>query len=390
MKKSTILIFLRYYVPGFKSGGPIKSIKNLTNSLSNKYNFKIVTLNRDFGDKRPYKGLKKNKFLNLGNCKVNYIDSSKNKEFQVYKILNNTKYDLIYLNSFFDKSFSIFPILINYFRLIPKKPIFLAVRGEFSKDTIQENKIKYFKKVIYIFVSKIFNLYNDIFWHATNLTEKNFIQSYFSNSKKKIFCVENFGDLNFEFKKKKFKKKIISIVFISRINKIKNLLFAIQVLNKVKIDVEFNIYGYVADKEYFKNCKKALKLLPQNIKVKFYGPLKSEHVNQTLQQNDILILPSLGENYGHIINEAFSVGTPVIISDKTPWTNLQKKKIGWSLSLKDETKFVDAINQYYKFSHKEKKLIRLRCIDFYKENILKRRKKIINDYNIILKKIIKI
>ena len=82
-----------------------------------------------------------------------------------------------------------------------------------------------------------------------------------------------------------------------------------------------------------------MKLLPQNIKVKFYGPLKSEHVNQTLQQNDILILPSLGENYGHIINEAFSVGTPVIISDKTPWTNLQKKKIGWSLSLKDETKF---------------------------------------------------
>ena len=133
-----------------------------------------------------------------------------------------------------------------------------------------------------------------------------------------------------------------------------------------------------------------MKLLPQNIKVKFYGPLKSEHVNQTLQQNDILILPSLGENYGHIINEAFSVGTPVLISDKTPWRNLQKKKIGWSLSLKNQTKFVDAINQYYKFSYQEKKLIRLRCINFYKKNILKRRKKIIDDYNIIFKKIIKI
>ena len=385
MKKYTILILLRYYIPGFKSGGPIKSIKNLTQSLSNRYNFKIITLNRDFGDKKIYRGIKTNTLINLPNCKAIYLDSSKNIKFQIYRILNNTKYDLIYLNSFFDKNFSINTVLMRYFCLIPKKPILLAVRGELFKDTIQENKLKFIKKTLYIYISRIFNLYNQIFWHSTNHREKVAIESYFKNSKNKNYYIENLGDLNVSSKKKISKKNFISIVFISRINKIKNLLFAIKILTKLNINVEFNIYGFIADKSYFKNCQIALKSLPMNIVYKFHGPIKSENVNQILKRNDILILPSLGENYGHIINESISVGTPVLISDKTPWKNLQKKGIGWSIPLNDKKKFVDAINYYYDLTIKEKKSMSMRCINFYKNNILSKRKKIIKSYDLIFR-----
>ena len=32
-----------------------------------------------------------------------------------------------------------------------------------------------------------------------------------------------------------------------------------------------------------------------------------------------------------------SVGLPVIISDNTPWQNLQEKNIGWDVNLKDHS-----------------------------------------------------
>ena len=39
--------------------------------------------------------------------------------------------------------------------------------------------------------------------------------------------------------------------------------------------------------------------------------------------NDFLILPTKGENFGHVIAESLSASLPVIISQNTPWRNLQ-------------------------------------------------------------------
>jgi glycosyltransferase involved in cell wall biosynthesis len=41
------------------------------------------------------------------------------------------------------------------------------------------------------------------------------------------------------------------------------------------------------------------------------------------------------ESFGHAIFEALSVGCPVLISDQTPWKNLQEKKAGWDLPISD-------------------------------------------------------
>jgi glycosyltransferase involved in cell wall biosynthesis len=39
------------------------------------------------------------------------------------------------------------------------------------------------------------------------------------------------------------------------------------------------------------------------------------------------------ESFGHAIFEALAVGCPVLISDQTPWKNLQKKQAGWDLPI---------------------------------------------------------
>jgi glycosyltransferase involved in cell wall biosynthesis len=71
--------------------------------------------------------------------------------------------------------------------------------------------------------------------------------------------------------------------------------------------------------------------------------LKSALVSETLSTYDLFFLPTFAENFGHSIAESMSVGTPVLISDNTPWRELEAKKWGWDFSLVQKENFVKAI-----------------------------------------------
>ena len=49
-----ILIVMGRYLPGYKDGGPVRSIKNLVDRLGTEYEFYILTVDRDHGDTEPY------------------------------------------------------------------------------------------------------------------------------------------------------------------------------------------------------------------------------------------------------------------------------------------------------------------------------------------------
>ncbi|MBN8497849.1 MAG: hypothetical protein J0M32_13465 [Candidatus Accumulibacter sp.] len=66
-------------------------------------------------------------------------------------------------------------------------------------------------------------------------------------------------------------------------------------------------------------------------------------VHTVLPGYDRFFLPPFSENFGHAINEALSVGVPVLISDKTPWRNLQEKGMGWDLPLDNRRAFIEVI-----------------------------------------------
>ena len=54
MSRRRILCFASYYLPGFKGGGPVRSLSNLCEWLGDDYDFRIVTRDRDIGDVAPY------------------------------------------------------------------------------------------------------------------------------------------------------------------------------------------------------------------------------------------------------------------------------------------------------------------------------------------------
>ena len=92
-------------------------------------------------------------------------------------------------------------------------------------------------------------------------------------------------------------------------------------------------YGRIVDNSYWDRCKKSLEKLPKNIKASFLGELKKDEVTVTFSKYDLFFFPTGGENYGHVIAESLSVGTPVLISKNTPWFNLESQHLGWDIDL---------------------------------------------------------
>ncbi|WP_232292601.1 hypothetical protein [Bacillus thuringiensis] len=136
-----ILILAPYYLPGFKGGGPIRSISNLVHTLGNELNFKIITSNRDLGDSIAYEKAQNEVWTKVGLAEVYYVTPEKFNFRYLRKIIQSTQYDFIYLNSFFNTNFSVIPILLRRMGIIPYKPIIVAPRGEFSPGALKIKKI---------------------------------------------------------------------------------------------------------------------------------------------------------------------------------------------------------------------------------------------------------
>lgn len=80
-----------------------------------------------------------------------------------------------------------------------------------------------------------------------------------------------------------------------------------------------------------------------NIKVNYRGSINSEKIPDELQTYDLMLLPTTGENFGHTILESFMAGCPVIISDRTPWKDLENAGIGRDIPLENPGGFKEAV-----------------------------------------------
>lgn len=338
--KNNILIFIDWFLPGYKAGGPIRSVANIVENLSNHFDFTIVTSDRDFGSNESYPNIEINAFIQKDNYKIIYLSPDYQNKAKYKEIINKKDFDVVYFNSLFSINFTLLPL-----RLIKKHKknikIILAPRGMLGQGALS---LKKKKKKIFLTGAKILGLYNNITWHATDKVEVLDIKKHFGQNSK-VLLVSNISEKIKPYIKKE--KNITKFIFLSRIAEKKNLLFSIKLFQKIKTDknIVFSIYGTNEDKEYLKKCMMEAQKVKGNISIRFLGELEHEKVNKILSSHHYYILPTLHENFGHSIFEAMSAGCPVIISDQTPWRNLESKGIGWDISLKDNKKFIDTIQK---------------------------------------------
>ena len=361
-----ILIIMGGFFPGEKYGGPPVSVDNFC-SLMDDYECYIVTKNHDMGEQMPYVGLREG-WNDRKNCKVLYLEDRDYGKSSFEKVILQINPDILYLQGIFQNS------IIPSLQLAQKYQIkvVLAPRGELCTGAFN---IKKYKKLPYISFLRITGLTKNVFFQSTSEEETEAIHKKLRIPLKKIFYLSNIPSVpSQDYIRIEKKKGSANFIFLSRIHPKKNLLGAIEYFNNISGDVIFDIYGPIEDKAYWEECKSACKMLPPSVKVSYKGLAPHDCVHQIFSQYHAFIFPTYSENFGHVIAEALMVGCPVIISNQTPWNDINDTVAGWAISLKNKDMFISAIQEIID-SDRDKMLIRTLQAKLYVREKLKKKKK---------------
>lgn len=329
-----------WYEPGFKAGGPIRSVANIVNALQKEFEFYILTSAYDLGETEPYPDIETNQWFDRGGVMIKYMSRANMKISAIRGNIIEINPDVLYLNSLFSKLYTLVPLT-----LVRRIPVIVAPRGMLGENSL---KIKRAKKNTFLKFTKLLGVFNRVTWHASTDVEKEDIVKVYG-TKCKIVVAQNIPtsqqlEMNEIISKRKTGN--VRFIYVSRIAKIKNLHLAVHALRKVRAKhhgkVEFHIYGNIEDKNYFEKLKVYIKEY-DNVSIEYKGVLNPALLSSTFLYADYFILPTKHENYGHAIVEAWANGCPTIISQNTPWRDLRVRNLGWDVDISNPDNLASAV-----------------------------------------------
>ncbi|MCF6242471.1 MAG: glycosyltransferase, partial [Bacteroidales bacterium] len=198
------------------------------------------------------------------------------------------------------------------------------------------------------------------------LEEKKEIKNIFKNNT--IWEAVNITDSPINSIKEKKEDKTFSFLFASRISPIKNIDFLVNIfLRRVfSKDITIDLYGPIEDKEYWNKCMILIKQLPDNITCNYHGAIDYYSLNNIYSTYDFFILPTHGENFGHAIYSALANGLPAIISNKTPWQDLEIHNAGFVLDLNIDI-FASTIEKCLNLNIEEREQMKKNALKYAKD-----------------------
>lgn len=344
------------FFPGKEYGGPPVSVDNFCSLI--KEDCFIVTHNHDRGDTSAYEGIESGVWVKRDNCSVMYLPDENYNKASFEQIIKELNPDLLYLQGLFQQC--VLPCL-----LLAKKyniNVLLAPRGELCEGAFK----KKYKKIPYITYLRALDLIKNVEFQSTSDEETEAIQRILKVKEKRVHFLTNIPSIP----KKEYERTVKvsgmgKFIFLSRIHPKKNLISAIKYFNGVQGDAVFDIYGPIEDDLYWKECQIEIEKLPKNVTVNYCGLVSHDEVHEVFAKYDAFLFPTFSENYGHVIAEALAVGTPVIISERTPWRNLETVGAGWDISLDNNIGFTKAIQSIIDINSTDYTLMSKKSKDYF-------------------------
>ncbi len=335
MSKPQVLAFIDWYKPFYKAGGPVRSMVNLVDHIGDRVDFHIVAGDRDYMARSSPNDLKQDEWSTLPTGERVWYASPQQRTLKQWKqLLRERAWDVVYINGLYSKWSTIAPLWI--LRGTKQRRI-VAVRGMLARGPMKQSPAK--KRAFLLFIKTV-GCFKGVEFQATNAEEVEDIRRWIGRDVK-IHLVPNLGrkvevSAPAPIQKNAGKLRLVSV---GRIAPEKNTLFAIERLRDVQGEVRFDLYGTVYDQAYWKRCQEAVAKLPANIIVEWHGHIEQDRVAAVLAEAHALYMPSVGENFGHTMLEALMVGRPLLISDRTPWKELEAKQAGWDIPLEEPERF---------------------------------------------------
>ena len=347
--RPVILTLLGVFQPGFDATGPNQSLLRMAEALSDSFRFRVVSMRA--GSEPIAEWTQLHGVDRLALARGTFGASG------LRRVLSETRYDLLVSNGMFDMELTVPALVQRRLGMIPRRPMMVAPRGEFSPGALA---LKHTRKAAFLYAARIGGLLSDVSIQATTNEEADYLRRSLSNTGP-ILLGPNVRPLApMPERAAPPRGGRLRVAFLSRIDRKKNLAFALDILRHADVPIEFDIFGPVSDETYWSECKAVIGDLPANVSVTIRGAIAQEQVPAALAAADLFFLPTLGENYGHAIVDALSAGTPVLLSDQTPWRNLRQPAAGWDLPLDRPSDFVEAIRTMAAMSADERAAQRIR------------------------------
>ena len=338
MKK--VLILNPRFLPGFRSGGPQQTVKNICDAFNEKAEIYLITKNCDFGSSEPY-DLPTDVWLDMYGIKIKYLPESE-YGFKKFKEAYQ-EFDHIYSCGLFcENSYQM--MFIHRFFGKPAKKLYVAPMGVFSEKAIFS---KGKKKQLFIRMFSALGMFDRVIWSFSSKYEEQDARQYLGKHIRDSLIAEDLpGKVDFTSQEIRTKQKgVLRVIFLSRISPMKNLEKCFEILKHAYSEkVIFDIYGTKEDDNYWNRCWSLAELLPDHVEVNDCGEIHPDKVIDTFRKYDVFLFPSKGENFGHVIYEALAGGCVPVISDRTPWRDFDQEKCGFVCSLEDTEAFQNAIS----------------------------------------------
>jgi len=308
------------------SGGPSRSIVQLTDSLANNEDLLISIFSQKLINK---------KVINSSNDKVVILVVNSNSMlslmfsiasfFRIYRIFKKNRPSIVH-------SHGIWSLHNHWAVFLARKnniPIIIHTRGMLLPNAF---KFKNIKKNISMSLFQKKDIESADVLIATSKAEQDSLRDYgFINPIAVIpngIDIENYREISQKRVQLKEERERI-ILFLSRIHPIKGLINLIKVWSTIPTD------GWklrIAGPDTYGHLNEIVKLADElgiSDSIEYIGEVEGKEKRRVYQDADLFILPSYSENFGIVVLEALSYGIPVITTQGTPWSDLAKFNCGW-------------------------------------------------------------
>ncbi|MES2428783.1 MAG: glycosyltransferase [Bacteroidota bacterium] len=336
------------YKPAYIYGGPTMSVAKLSEQLVQAGNEVTVYTTTANGDAEL--PVISNTLAQIDGVNVIYFNRiTKDHSHLSPRLLvnlwkNARHFDIVHIHAWWN----LVSVLSAFIAVVKKVPLVISPRGTLSNYSFSY-KNSMAKKLLHNLLGK--HLLNRSSIHATSAAEQKALLKIIKPIR--IFNLPNFVKIASISPKKIHTGPVFKLLFLSRIDEKKGLDILLHALPKLKIPYHLTIAGD-GNEDYITLLKN----------IALYN-LTSQHISWIGFQNDnkfdifsdhqLLVLPSHNENFGNVVIESLSAGTPVLISEQVGLADyVVENNLGWicqttAQSISDSINTI-AINQIDKLS----------------------------------------
>ncbi len=317
-----VLYVLPWFYPAVRYGGPIESVLRTCQELGRHVDLEVVTTDMDGPGRLDVPVARE---MSVEGVSVRYFGRLSTNEYglspALWSFLHReiSRFDLVHTQP----AFSFAPTAGATAARAAGVPYIVSPRGSCQPWARGQKR---WKRVPYWHLIEHRNLSRAAALHATSEEEVTALRGLFP--KTQIMLVPNGVQIPESLPTVEPARR--RVLFLGRLHPVKaldRLIDALSLVTRDFPDVEAVLAG-PDDVGEWERLQALLSKLTPRPDVRHLGAVHGEEKAKLLASATMLVLPSHTENFGQVVVEALSHGTPVVASRHTPWKVLEERGAG--------------------------------------------------------------